>query len=242
MSLKNWSVTPASNSSAPPAGAPEGSTLLKDINDILRQVMADCRTLAASDTIASATTCDLGSKDATFLTVSGTTAITGLGTVSAGIWKYVTFSGALTLTHNATSLILPGAANITTVAGDTALFLSLGSGNWRCMTYQGIGAVIAPTLLNNWVDYGAPLTAAGYWKDADGVVHLQGAIKDGTATENTPLFVLPAGYRPAATVYGATVSNAAFGAVLIGSDGTVYIVAGVNTAYFSLDGISFRTT
>ena len=135
MSLRDWSVTAASNTSPPPNGCPEGWAL-SSINDTLRQVMADVRTLAASDTIASATTTDLGTKDSTFLTVSGTTTITGLGTVSAGIYKFVIFSGALTLTHNGTSLILPGAANITTVAGDTALFLSLGSGNWRCMFYQ----------------------------------------------------------------------------------------------------------
>jgi hypothetical protein len=48
----------------------------------------------------------------------------------------VQFSGALTLTHNATSLILPGGASITTAAGDVAYFVSLGSGNWRCTGYQ----------------------------------------------------------------------------------------------------------
>ena len=135
MPIKYWSTTAASNTSSPPNGAPEGWAL-SDINNTMRQVMADVRTLAAADTIASSTTCDLGTKDSTFLTVSGTTTITGFGTVSAGIYKFVMFSGALTLTHNATSLILPGAANITTVAGDTALFLSLGSGNWKCMFYQ----------------------------------------------------------------------------------------------------------
>jgi hypothetical protein len=41
----------------------------------------------------------------------------------------------LTLTHNATSLILPGATNITTAANDTALLISEGSGNWRCWSY-----------------------------------------------------------------------------------------------------------
>ena len=40
------------------------------------------------------------------------------------------------LTHNATSLILPGSANITTTAGDTAEFLSLGGGNWICLNYS----------------------------------------------------------------------------------------------------------
>lgn len=239
MSLKNWSTTAASNNSAPPNGAPENTTLLGDLNDIIRQVMADVRTLAASDTIASATTCDLGSKDATFLTVSGTTTITGLGTVSAGIYKFLTFSDALTLTHNATSLILPGGGDIITVAGHTALFLSLGSGNWRCMAYQGIGAVIAPTLLNSWVNVGGSEMTAGYWKDADGIVHLQGSIRSGTIT--SAAFTLPAGYRPSAEIDFAVSSYGAFGEVSILANGNVIPQVGSNIN-FGLDGISFRTT
>lgn len=135
MPLKDWSTTAASNTSAPPNGAPEGMTIA-NVNNVIRQVMADTRTLAAEDTIASATTCDLGTKDATFLTVSGTTTITGFGTVSAGIYKFVKFSDALTLTHNATSLILRTGANRTTVAGDCGLYKSEGSGNWREYFYS----------------------------------------------------------------------------------------------------------
>lgn len=244
MSLKNWSTTAASNTSAPPNGAPENTTTLADMNDIMRQIMADVRTLAASDTIASATTCDLGSKDATFLTVSGTTTITGLGTVSAGIYKVVTFSGALTLTHNATSLILPGAANISTVAGHTAIFLSLGSGNWRCMAYQGIGVVVAPSFLNSWVNYGSPYVTAGYWKDVDGIIHLQGLIKSGTTTSGTPLFALPSGCRPLATHTFPALSNGALITVVVDAAGSCYIGDGTNasSSYLSLEGISFRTT
>jgi hypothetical protein len=48
----------------------------------------------------------------------------------------VTFSGILTLTYNATSLILPSsAANIATAAGDVAEFIYLGSGNWKALNY-----------------------------------------------------------------------------------------------------------
>jgi len=88
--------------------------------------------------IASATTTDIGAATGNYLVVTGTTTITGLGTVQAGTRRIVQFSGALTLTHNATSLILPGSANITTVAGDTAEFVSLGSGNWICTSYQKV--------------------------------------------------------------------------------------------------------
>lgn len=139
MSLKNLSTTAASNTLAPPYGAPETTTKIKDFNDIVRQLMADTRTLAASNTIASAATTDLGSLDETWLTVSGVTTITSFGTVSAGIYKFITYSGALTLTHNATSLILMGGASRTTAAGDTALYLSLGGGNWKEYFYQQVG-------------------------------------------------------------------------------------------------------
>jgi len=86
-------------------------------------------------TIPSATTTDIGVATGNYIVVSGTTTITGLGTIQAGTRRIVEFSGALILTHNATSLILPGGANITTTAGDVATFVSEGSGNWRCTGY-----------------------------------------------------------------------------------------------------------
>ena len=86
--------------------------------------------------IASATTTDIGAATGNFVDVTGTTTITGLGTIQAGTRRIVQFDGALILTHNGTSLILPGNANITTAAGDVATFISLGSGNWVCTQYQ----------------------------------------------------------------------------------------------------------
>lgn len=91
---------------------------------------------ATTQTIASAATTDIGAATSNSVIVSGTTTITALGTIAAGAERVVQFSGALTLTHNATSLILPGGASITTAAGDVAYFVSLGSGNWRCTGYQ----------------------------------------------------------------------------------------------------------
>jgi hypothetical protein len=85
--------------------------------------------------VASATTTDIGAVASQNVRVTGTTTITGLGTVAAGTFRRVRFAGILTLTHNGTSLILPGAANITTAAGDVFEFISEGSGNWRCVDY-----------------------------------------------------------------------------------------------------------
>lgn len=125
--LSGWSVTEASNQ----PDSTDSATIAGD----LRAIQSGVRYIYSQDTIASAATTDLGSKDAGSLTISGTTTITALGTVSAGIRKSCVFSGILTLTHNGTSLILPGAANITTAANDRAEFESLGSGNWRCNWY-----------------------------------------------------------------------------------------------------------
>jgi hypothetical protein len=91
--------------------------------------------------VASATTTDIGAAASNTVEITGTTTITGLGTAAAGVERWVTFAGALTLTHDGTSLILPGAANITTAAGDVAHFKSEGSGNWRCYAYHRAATV-----------------------------------------------------------------------------------------------------
>jgi hypothetical protein len=88
-----------------------------------------------SDIVAASTT-DIGAATGNFVDVTGNTTITALGTVQAGTRRIVRFTGTPTLTHNGTSLILPGAANIVVAANDIATFLSLGTGNWVCESYQ----------------------------------------------------------------------------------------------------------
>lgn len=70
--------------------------------------------------IASATTTNLATATGNSVKITGTTTITGLGTVQAGTCMKLTFTGILTLTYNATSMILPNAgSNITTAGGDS---------------------------------------------------------------------------------------------------------------------------
>jgi hypothetical protein len=107
-------------------------------------VAAGQRVAQKGSDIASASSINLGAATGDYVDVTGTTTITALGTVAAGIERTVRFTGVLTLTHNATSLILPGGANITTAAGDVATFRSLGSGNWRCVGYQPASAAAIP--------------------------------------------------------------------------------------------------
>lgn len=89
----------------------------------------------ASD-IASASTTDIGAANGVVLDITGTNTITSFGNVTAGITRLVRFTGATTITYNATSMILPGSKDITTAAGDRATFVSLGSGNWLCHSYM----------------------------------------------------------------------------------------------------------
>jgi hypothetical protein len=96
--------------------------------------------------LASATTTDLSTVGAN-VRITGTTTITGFGTAPSGVTRKLRFAAALTLTHNATSLILPGAANITTAAGDTAEAISLGSGNWVLVNFTRAAAGYAGNIL-----------------------------------------------------------------------------------------------
>jgi hypothetical protein len=124
-------------STAPSDSAVTGAEKLLTLGfeNVTVQQVADANESKSAD-IASATTTDLATMTAPFGHVTGTTTITGLGTVQAGAERMLVFDGVLLLTHNGTSLILPTGANITTAAGDSAIFRSEGAGNWRCVVYQ----------------------------------------------------------------------------------------------------------
>ncbi len=88
--------------------------------------------------IASAATLTIPSTGGGYFKVTGTTTVTAIsGDLLAGRRVCLHFAGALTLTHNATSLILPTGANITTAAGDVAEFVCIDATShyWRCISY-----------------------------------------------------------------------------------------------------------
>lgn len=108
-----------------------------NINNSLRTLLMQLKQyLANSATVASAGTVDLGAQTANYITISGTTTVTSFGTIAAGTWRMLEFSGAVPITYNATSMITPGAQSITAQAGDTAMVVSEGSGNWRFLSYH----------------------------------------------------------------------------------------------------------
>ena len=131
--ISSLSQTAASNS-------PPGTESPTSADDYLRQYSAFIATLrdgkghSAEVDLASAATCDIGGQNSLFVRVTGTTTITSFGTTYNGP-RFVRFAGALTLTHNASSLILPGAANIVTAAGDACVVVPLAAG-WQVVVYQ----------------------------------------------------------------------------------------------------------
>lgn len=91
----------------------------------------------AAVTLASAATVDIGAAASTLVRISGTAAITSLGTAPAGVRRKLLFtSSGVVLTYNATTLQLPTSANITAAVNDTVDAYSLGSGNWLLRGYQ----------------------------------------------------------------------------------------------------------
>lgn len=103
----------------------------------------------------------------------------------------------------------------------------------------------APTLGANWSNFGGGNMAAGYFKDALGVVHLRGLVT--RSSGGAAVFQLPSGYRPSASIWFAQpndVSSSHY--IYITSAGDVHVgtfaagaVAG--TATIVLDGITFDT-
>lgn len=86
--------------------------------------------------IASAATTDLAAATGAYVHITGNATIASFGTVAAGVVRKLVFDGTPTLTYHATQMILPGAADVVVAAGDSAEFISEGSGNWKCFSYQ----------------------------------------------------------------------------------------------------------
>jgi hypothetical protein len=109
--------------------------------------------------IASASTVNLDTATGDLIDVTGTTSVTAI-TLSNGKTRTVRFTGALTLTNGA-SLVLPSGANITTAAGDFAIFRGYAAGVVRCVSYTKVdGTAVASS------GSSSPFTVASLGSDA----------------------------------------------------------------------------
>lgn len=90
-----------------------------------------------SASLASAATTSVCGVPQSYITITGTTTITSFGVgCPAGQIKILKFSQSLTITYNATSLLVPGLKDIVAEPGDTAILVNEGSGNWRIAVFS----------------------------------------------------------------------------------------------------------
>lgn len=97
-----------------------------------------------------------------------------------------------------------------------------------------MGVVKTVTLQNSWVE-NASGQSPTFYKDLSGVVHINGSIKSGTAVFGTTLFTLPAGFRPADTIFSSSFSNNGVsnvpGYVGVDNAGAVFFGQGGNSLF-----------
>jgi hypothetical protein len=195
--------------------------------------------------VASANALTLGT-DGNYFDITGTTAITSIGTLAAGTVVKLHFDGALTLTHHATDLILPGAANITTAAGDEAEFIEYATGDWRCTSYtKASGVAVVTTTGSGWVPI-KTVTASAV-ATVDFVNGSGGVVLDGTykayaivisdlvpATDNTSLYMRTS--TDAGSNYDAGSSDYDSGGVEVEIDGSISATGygAENTAFMNI--------
>ena len=120
---------------------------------------------------------------------------------------------------------------------------------------------VTPTHADPWQNYGPPYASAAFYKDQLGIVHLRGLLNWNHFTisadpQVTPIFRLPAAYRPDHDRIFTSVAEdlndewlVAPARVDVRADGVVAAVADCSTTisicsgnatYLTLDGISFR--
>jgi len=118
--------------------ATSGSTWFDDVKAAANVVFGDASvsgtlTQKLGSDVASAAALSLG--DGNFFDITGTTTISSIDSKGVGTQVTLRFDGVLTLTHNGADLPLPGDDDITTAAGDIAVFYEYASGDWRCISY-----------------------------------------------------------------------------------------------------------
>ena len=101
-------------------------------------------------------------------------------------------------------------------------------------------AVTPVTLSPPFSNYNAGYVQAGYYKDKENMVHLQGLIAVNPATSSTTIFTLPVGFRPSTTHVFATMDYNGVVRLDIDNLGNVKIMDILAEFFITLDGISFR--
>jgi hypothetical protein len=136
--------------------------------------------------IASAGTCNIGAATGNYVHITGTTTITSFGTAAqAGISRTLIFDSILTLTHNPAAIILPTGANITTTAGDKAIFVADTTSIWNCIGYtRADGTALSGSSANGQATTFA-VTQASHGLSVGNIIKSTGANTYGKAQANS---------------------------------------------------------
>jgi hypothetical protein len=97
-----------------------------------------------------------------------------------------------------------------------------------------VGSAGEPAFRNGWKNYGGAWSRAGFWKDASGVVHLQGTLTGKKAGKVA--FQLPVGYRPAADIFTVAAAGNQSTSIEILANGEILIIG---SGAVGLDGLTF---
>lgn len=141
-------------------------------------VLETARPYSQGADVASTGTVNLDTATGDYVNITGTTTITAV-TLQQGRQATVNFTGILTLTNGA-NLILPGGLNITTAAGDVAVFRGEAASVVRCISYTKANG---GPVINSASAVAANVQAAGYTllgSDKGNIVSLSSAASAST--------------------------------------------------------------
>lgn len=142
--------------------------------------------------------------------------------------KYAKTTSSASTAVNATNAT--NAANATELGAQPASYYAHAGHE----AIQLVGGTGEPAFRNRWKNYGGAWSHAGFWKDASGVVHLQGTLTGRSADKVA--FQLPAGYRPAADLFTLAASGNHASSIEILTNGEILIVG---AGSIGLDGLTF---
>lgn len=140
-----WSETAGSNTAIASTDITGATGRVNNGDNAIRAIMSQIITTEGKGTaIASAATLTLSGPERYFHITGSTGPITDIDFTDAvdGRWAWLIFDSTPTITHNATTLILPGGANIVAAAGDRALFIQDSTDNVICLAYVPAAPVV----------------------------------------------------------------------------------------------------
>lgn len=233
--LTDLSETDSSNTSISGYSTDGSIANMSTTDNVFQAILGMLARSVSEDTLAGAGTTNLGSVPGTNVNVTGSGAtITALGTIKAGTLKILRFSGANTLTYNATSLKLYSKTNITTYDGLVMTFVSLGSGNWIEVSQTPAYGTFSPEPAFDGNTTGIAGTFTGRWSRHGNTVQVWVTItftNKGSATGAFALGDLPFIAASGVSKWSGAVSgmNNAFSTLVAGM--TCYVMAAQDALY-----------